>query len=107
MPFTAGRYGVDQCLFHVNLFVHKERLFMKRSLLIASLLALGLAACGDKPAATQATAPVAAPAPAPAADKLVEAAAPVTNVAATDASNPDAAATPAAPAAEEKKEENK
>ena len=77
---------------------------MKRSLLIASLLALGLAACGDKPAATQASAPVAAPA----ADTPVEAAAPATNVAATDAAKPDVAAAPGqAPAAEEKKEENK
>jgi hypothetical protein len=40
---------------------------MNRSLLIAALVAVGLAACGEKPAPAPAPAPNAAPAPAPAA----------------------------------------
>jgi hypothetical protein len=40
---------------------------MNRSLLIAALVAVGLAACGEKPAPAPAPAPKAAPAPAPAA----------------------------------------
>jgi hypothetical protein len=54
---------------------------MNRSLLIAALLAVGLTACGEKPAPAPATpapapAPAAAPAPAPAPDAAKDAAAP-------------------------------
>jgi hypothetical protein len=72
---------------------------MNRSLLIAALVAVGLTACGQKPApapAPQATpAPAAAPAPAPVPD-------------ATKAEpGKDAAAPAAAPADEMKKDETK
>ena len=68
---------------------------MKKSLLIASLLALALAACGKKEEAAT-PAPAAPAAEAPAAAPAAEA------PAAADAPKADAAA-PAAPAAEEKK----
>ncbi len=48
---------------------------MKRSLLVAALLVLGLVACGkkDEPAPAMAPAPAEAPAPAPAADAAMPA----------------------------------
>jgi hypothetical protein len=71
---------------------------MKRSLLLASVLALALTACGEKPAPAPkpAAAPAPAPAPAPAEAPKAEAA--------TDAPKADAAA---APVAEPQKDEKK
>ena len=73
---------------------------MKKTLLVAALFALAVAACGKKEEA-----PVAPPAPAaaPAAEAAAPAAAPAADAAAPAA---DAAA-PAAPAAEPAKEEPK
>ncbi|MEK7231812.1 MAG: hypothetical protein AAB115_07285 [Pseudomonadota bacterium] len=74
---------------------------MNRSLLIAALLAVGLTACGEKPA--PAPAPKAAPAPAPAA---APAPAPVPEAPKAEPAK-DAAAPAAAPADAMKKDEMK
>ncbi|WP_156924372.1 hypothetical protein [Derxia gummosa] len=74
-----------------------QGLTMKKSLLVASLLAVALAACGEKPAPAPAPEPTPAPAPAPAAE-------PAPAPAAEPAPAPAAEPAPApAPATEEKK----
>ena len=68
---------------------------MKHALLVVALAAATLAACGkEEPKPAAPAAPVAAPAPAPAATP-----------APADAPKADQAAAPAAPAAEEKKDD--
>ncbi len=63
---------------------------MKRSLLIAALLVLGLVACGKKeqPAPAMAPAPAAAPAPAPAPAPAADAAKPA-DAASTEQKKPE------------------
>ncbi|MGH8756220.1 MAG: hypothetical protein ACREU0_10475 [Burkholderiales bacterium] len=67
-PFTicSGGGRSLSCFYH-KLYI-RGSYYMKRSLLIAALLVLGLAACGKKeqPEPAMAPAPAAAPAPAPA-----------------------------------------
>jgi hypothetical protein len=65
-PFDGGQL---LSFYHYKLYIEGSY-YMRRSLLIAALLVLGLTACGKKeqPAPATAPAPAAAPAPAPAAD---------------------------------------
>ena len=84
---------IQQQLSIIDVYFFKRKLQMKKSLLLAAMLAIALAACGKKEEAKPAEAPAApaaeAPAAAPAADAAKDAAAP--------------AAAPAAPAADAKK----
>jgi hypothetical protein len=92
------------CLRHqpnLDLFFYLRRkdIIMNRNLVIAALLAVGLTACGEKPAPAPAPAPapVVAPAPAPEAPKA-DASAPAATAPAAEAPKTDAAAPAAADA---------
>ncbi|MFA7299112.1 MAG: hypothetical protein WC053_01075 [Sideroxydans sp.] len=95
--FSLG--GLQKRQFNINLHLKSSstylsigKLKMKRSALIAALLALSLSACGEKPAET--AVPVAAPATeivAPVAASATEAAAPATETAAPATEAPQSA----------------
>jgi hypothetical protein len=89
--FSLGRLQKRQLNTNLHLtssstYLSIGKLKMKRSALIAALLALSLSACGEKPAET------AAPVAAPATEAVTPAAAPATEAAAPASEAPQSAA---------------